>query len=223
MFRTNGTKAGTVAFAICSLGAGATVGNRVAFSAVTDDYQSWKLMTTDGTAAGTSTLKTFKGFPTSKLGVGNGERLFFSAQDESGLDLWVTDGTIAGTVPLKTGGGTVAFVGNSIYVFTPSSSSNQFDLSTTDGTVGGARLVKAGVTLAPFTLASAGGFLYFCDSGLLYRTDGTSVTKIEHLTTGGAGLTSLIGPAGDSLLFFTLFNQENRQHIGANRHNPHRF
>jgi ELWxxDGT repeat protein len=202
LFRTNGTKAGTVAFAICSLGAGATVGNRVAFSAVTDDYQSWNLMTTDGTAAGTSTLKTFKGFPAPKLGVGNGDRLFFVARDESGLDLWVTDGTLAGTVPLKTGGGTVAFAGNLIYLFTPSSSSsNQSDLSTTDGTVGGARLVKAGVTLAPYTLASAAGFLYFCDSGSLYKTDGTSVTKIEHLTTGGAGLTDLIGPAGDSLLF----------------------
>ena len=124
----------------------AQLGNEIFFSVETpnEEYQFWK---SDGTAAGTSLIKTFDTLR--NLVTYNG-KIYFAANDGLGLgtELWASDGSTAGTALLKdlylgpnsSSPGEFEVVGNTL--FFAASNEDGTELWKTDGTSDGTSQVK---------------------------------------------------------------------------------
>lgn len=175
--------------------------NGTAYCASTDNGQPnttylWK---SDGTTAGTSLLKTFKGYvvgPTELTA--SGGKLYFTAMGAPGSggfayrQLFVSDGTQAGTVALTNfiASGTpetnLTDVNGTLYFLAPPTGANGTGLWKTNGTVAGTVQVFAfpsdptgNTGVLGGTLQNVNGTLYFAASDgthgdELWKSDGTA-------------------------------------------------
>ncbi|MEM7199942.1 MAG: ELWxxDGT repeat protein [Planctomycetota bacterium] len=189
---------------------------RLWFSA---DRQLWS---TDGTPAGTQSIKSFLATPDELTVLGG--TLFFKAGDTwTNTELWRTDGTVAGTIqvadihhgPLASGPtGITAFAGR-VY-FGATDGIHGRELWVSDGTAAGTQMVRdiapGSAPSAPQVFAVLGSHLYFLGqdrpgNAELWRTDGTEAgTQLVHeIRPGPAGSVSINGAllaAGGALYFF---------------------
>jgi uncharacterized repeat protein (TIGR01451 family) len=182
------------------------------------------LWATDGTAAGTSLLKSFPGNGSRDPQLLNrlGNTVLFSADDGThGRELWRTDGTAAGTALVRdlTPGPQGTFLlgmGFPPYL-TPAAGGKMFfvgsdpdhgaELWATDGTDAGTALVK---DIAPgpsssflFSLTAVGNAVYFARSLAgdvqLWKSDGTEAGTVP-VRTGFSGIGEMTA-VGDRLFF----------------------
>ncbi len=121
------------------------VGSTAYFFATTDAGAS--LWRTDGTAAGTTLLRSFGGFQEARLLTRLDSRLLFVAEDD-GEELWVSDGTAAGTRPLTAFAAAEPFYGTrfikvlgGLAYFVADDVVGGSDLWRSDGTAAGTRRV----------------------------------------------------------------------------------
>jgi ELWxxDGT repeat protein len=151
--------------------------NNLLFFTANDGAHGIELWESNGTAAGTHMVKDINpgsagSFPSELTNV-NGT-LFFTANDGSGYDLWKSDGTAAGTVPVAGPG-------------TPNTLYGPTNLTNVSGTL----FFTAGEFSANF-----GGY-----DNQLWKSDGTTVTRLTNGTNGYSGPQNLTNVNGT--LFFT--------------------
>ncbi len=189
LFRTDGTAAGT-SLVLPFTGFGSVLAQE---RAVVDDrlflLVGADLFVSDGTAGGTSRLKTFPiSFPFGAAPNGLtafAGRVFLSAEDAAGdVELWVSDGTTAGTVrfvDLRVGGSSsprdLTVSGGQLF-FVASDDATGTELYVSDGTVAGTGLfreLRPGPDSGyPRDLIDAAGRLFFLATGdALWTSDGT--------------------------------------------------
>lgn len=174
LYRTDGTQAGTVRImAFDANGTGTATGltslgdGRAVFMANLGDGNT-ELWITDGTAAGTGSLKDIKPgaegqfFPSTSyiINAGSGRVVFAADDGVNGRELWVTDGTPDGTVLLKdinAGSGSstpedfITLPGGKT-IFSVNSGANGYEIWTTDGTGNGTvRIAETSLDTANFT------------------------------------------------------------------------
>src|SRR5205085_5630124 len=115
----------------------------------------YRVMSTDGTAAGTTCLNSpSRAYEFTSVDTffdsGNGRAYFFAgANDSSRAGLWTTDGTAAGTTRVSGTAGLGRFVRNGLLFFGFNDTSGQ--LWQTDGTVQGTRIFQ------DFSIGHSGG------------------------------------------------------------------
>lgn len=171
----------------------ATVGSRVLFAVEEQIGQTVvaKLIATDGTAAGTTTLVQLAGILDHAV---SGGRYFVTTATS---ELWVSDGTAAGTIPLSTNAGSSLTVRGGLVYFVDAAGSS---LWATDGTRPGTtqRVIFAGNLERP-ELATAGDV--FLRTGVaLFASDGTQAgTRI--LTSVPTIAPWSLAAAGNRLFF----------------------
>ncbi len=180
--------------------------NRIFFLAYDTD-----LWVSDGTASGTKAVMSFSAddegdVPDDFVALGN--RVIFQVPTNSGFDLWSSDGTTAGTVQLATG---VANVTGGYALFNGKYYFSQGDgLYVSDGTVANTKLVYSQTGLAPESLATATGKLWFAGTDTvhgseLWSTDGTAggtgMNMDFNTSTGNSYPTSFV--YAGSYTFFT--------------------
>jgi ELWxxDGT repeat protein len=179
--------------------------------------QGGELWASDGTIAGTSMIKD--------INVGSGSslpdnfitasgKLYFTADDGSGVSLWTTDGTTVGTVKVKNIVPTSLTVANGILFFVASDATYGTELWKTDGTSAGTSIVKDinpdDSASSPIGLTSMNGLLYFAaDDGSgdkdLWKSDGTEAgtVKVKDLPNYSSSAPSDFIAASDKI-FFTV-------------------
>ncbi len=169
-----------------------------------------ELWQSDGTAAGTY-MTTAIPSPLTTLMYGNGSRLFFFANDGSGLELWQSDGTAGGTgrvTDICPGPGSAlegintARVIAGVLYFPANDCSSGLELWRSDGTAAGtarvADLAPGEESSSPASMAELNGEIYFAayqpDVGFelfAYRPDTIASTttltvSASSITLGGA-------------------------------------
>ncbi|WP_168205895.1 ELWxxDGT repeat protein [Geobacter sp. FeAm09] len=171
------------------------------------DGTNYGLWVTDGTAAGTTQVKTFQANNVDKaanatiakqisggpaeLTAFNG-KLYFAANDgTNGTELWVTDGTATGTVMVKdintTAGASsyprsLAVMGSKLY-FSATDGTNGYELWASDGTSAGTAMVKDINTSSAGASSYPGGFTAM--NGKLYFQANDGVNGYELWVTNG--------------------------------------
>jgi ELWxxDGT repeat protein len=181
------------------------------------------LVTSDGTSAGTKTLKTFAGYGPIGRTMTIGSRAFFDAKEDSSSDqIWVTDGTSAGTrqvtslpassaPPLQL----VAAYGNDL-LFARYIDGGKYQLYRTDGTAAGTTAIAPvsgyGSSSSSIELAVVGNKIYFVATSddtqqtELWVSDGTAAGthKIPAVTALGRSLSIYaLRALNGGVVFFT--------------------
>lgn len=177
------------------------------------EYELWK---SDGTAAGTTRLRTFEPGTGAEEMTAAGGLLFFRGSDQAGRELWKSDGTAAGTVrvadlrpgPEGSNPGELTAFGSRLF-FRANDGVTGHELWSSDGTAAGTVLVRD-LTPGPdgsslFDLTATDSFLFFVaslpsGSYELWRSDGTAAgTRIvEELAAGPSNLI-----AAERILYFS--------------------
>jgi ELWxxDGT repeat protein len=181
------------------------------------------LVKSDGTPAGTATLRTFAGHGPADLAMTLGTRAFFSAEENgSGYQLWVTDGTADGTrqvtsfAPAQLGM-TLRLIGTfgNDLLFARHVDGAYFDLYRSDGTPAGTTRIATVTSYSHLDLidvAVVGNRIYFLSTDTntgqlaLWVSDGTAagthiIPAVNALDTS-VGLQSL-RPLGDGVVLLT--------------------
>jgi ELWxxDGT repeat protein len=177
----------------------------------------WK---SDGTAAGTSMIKTIR-ISSTKFVVLNGKVFFAGDITNSNPvvdQLWQTDGTATGTTLVKTINATGAayisnmFVSGGKIFFGATDGINQQQLWISDGTTAGTYMLKQlnpATGANPYYFTTYNSKLYFAaDDGVtgtqLWVTDGTTsgTTRVTHKNPGSTGLYPSNFTFFNSRLFF---------------------
>ncbi|MFN7134689.1 MAG: ELWxxDGT repeat protein, partial [Myxococcales bacterium] len=230
---SDGTEAGT--YEVKDINPGTTsstptnltaLGDKLVFTA-TDGVNGVELWVSDGTMAGTTMLKDVNPASTGTTNgsaygeftvVGN--RLFFVANDGSGLKLWATDGTSAGTAVVKAlrpdaPAGSIAQltrVGSTLF-FVADDGVHGAELWSSDGTDAGTRLVRdvragpAGSGIGELTAVGARVYFVANDGphgAELWVSDGTAqgTRLVKDVLPGARGASPSALTAIDGLLFF---------------------
>jgi ELWxxDGT repeat protein len=149
--------------------------------------EGYKLLKSDGTAAGTLVLKDnaiiTEGSNISKMLAMNGYVFFQPQREPNTPELWRTDGTTAGTIRLGDIWAATNWRVSANHLYWINNASEGWQLWKTQGTTASTILVKQdgtvdddGYNFPPDRLVDAGGTLYFStrSSGQLWRSDGTT-------------------------------------------------
>jgi ELWxxDGT repeat protein len=195
------------------------VGQEVFFEAITS--AGWGLWKTDGSAQGTTLLKSFgANYEIYNLTAINGT-LYFRAHDGThGYEPWISDGTPAGTVMLKDiNPGTASSYAseflyyNSQVFFVAQDNTNGAAIWTTDGTDAGTLVFK---DLAPGSMTGGGAYsftkmgsdFYFWGNPVaqtsieLWKSDGTAAGTV--MVKAFSGFTSPSMKVSNGRLFFAF-------------------
>jgi ELWxxDGT repeat protein len=210
LFSSNGTKAGTTSFFVLPddkiYPAWLTPsGGSLFFSAY-----GYKLMKTNGTAAGTVAVKETiarSGDPGSypqEMTLFNSE-FYFSAFNGTANGLWKSNGTTAGTLLIKNFASvnrglqlSALTVFESSLYFSILTNTNVGEIWKSDGTTAGTVKVIGGFSVQPKNILAVNGKLYFTVGNSLYRSDGTAAGTMQLASFNGlSGLTNL-----GTVLFF---------------------
>ena len=204
------------------------VGNTLYF--VVTNGTAVDLMKSDGTAAGTVTVKT--GVASTGTDVVSGQadangKFYFTIRNQAGDDtLWVSDGTTAGTTSLKTftkgtDGITVTSMtnGNGRVFFYASNGSTGRNLWTSDGSVAGTLQLAVAGSSPTTPIAVLNGVAYFPGndgfSGVeLWSSDGTvaGTTLLQDINPGSVSSTpGSFLTSGNSLYFFATDADHGRE------------
>jgi ELWxxDGT repeat protein len=218
LWKTDGTAAGTVL--VKDINPGRSLGgsrgpassdprnfvmlnNQLFFTATASDSGGSELWKSDGTAAGTVSVKDMNG---GGLVIHAG-KVFFGRYDSQSYSssLWSSDGTAAGTTVVKTGvstdfftyiGATSALIGGKL-IFAGDDGVNGLELWVTDGTTAGTKLLKDIATGSstdwddftwpnssyPGQFAAVGSTVFFVandrqNGAELWKTDGTAAGTV---------------------------------------------
>jgi ELWxxDGT repeat protein len=159
----------------------------------------WK---TDGTEAGTDTVRSHLLADLSNSVEFNGKQYFVGGQSSSDGSIYETDGTYEGTkvmFELNTSYTSLVKHQGSLYFF------RYRDLYRSDGTAVGTQLITT-VTEDPGVLISCGNYLYF-SAGELWRSDGTEAGTliVEDIVSGNVSSPPfMLTAASDGVLYFIL-------------------
>jgi ELWxxDGT repeat protein len=177
LFRTDGTAAGTVEFAVAGLAMPRfpmKFGNRVLLFGSPDENQfTSQVWITDGTDAGTTMLINLGASTQFGMVKADANRAWFCAAEPQvqGCNLYVTDGTAAGTRKLTTDQG----VGQSylaptgeLYFFAVSSDGLQMGLWVSDGSTAGTRMLH---TFASMGISAIGPIAWVDGRTLVLNAD----------------------------------------------------
>lgn len=199
LWRSDGTEAGTTM--VVDLNAGpingiaSTYGKLVNVDGTlyfvgNDGASGNALWKTDGTAAGTSLVRSFSSWTPTNLYNGNGTLYFGAGDAELGLELWKSDGTAAGTEMVKdiAPGNSLwhvdppgfANIGDTIY-FIANDGVTGPELWKSDGTAEGTILVKDirtdGLALLSRLIVVGNTLYFYANDGVhgaeLWKSDGT--------------------------------------------------
>jgi ELWxxDGT repeat protein len=202
-----------------------TLGGKLFFDTMTDQYGRGELWSTDGTEVGTDLLKDIytgtTGSELKYLTSNNGKMLFTANDGVTGIELWVSDGTSVGTSMVSDL--TPGITGSSITSIKKFSNKFLFDMWTStagtelwisDGTAVGTQMIKdirsgVGNGLTSVFGVEVNGYYYFsADDGItgkeLWKTDGTSgnTSLVKDLNAGiAASMPSAITKLGNSFIF----------------------
>ena len=195
LYTSDGTEAGTSVLLDWWFGASLEIHGGIVFAVANYGIgpSIWK---TDGTAAGTVSLKTFANTSNGPPGFTEAGGLAYFVPDDGthGPELWRTDGTAAGTALVKdiwpgvNGGGIAApaAVGNLLY-FGANNGTGNFGLWKTDGTDAGTSFVKAVGAVQRIVAADPSRlFLVGCLAGnacSLWTSDGTTAGTVPLAPT----------------------------------------
>jgi len=153
----------------------------------------WK---TDGTSAGTQLVRTFSNW-SGTGGIAHAGKLFFGADDGTGVKLWVSDGTPAGTIPISGAISPGAFTSVGPYVyFSASDAAAGRELWRSDGTPGGTLMIAdidpGPANSGPFNFVALGNSVIFSATTAalgreLWKTDGTAAgtVLVKDIRPGG--------------------------------------
>ncbi|WP_276372163.1 YCF48-related protein [Chryseolinea sp. H1M3-3] len=197
---------------ITSASASVAVGNKVFYAATGDSYGE-ELWVSNGTPEGTVMVKDINpgynnGAPQNMVSFKG--RLFFTGHTgQHGGELWTSDGTPEGTYMVtelnagRDGSNPQSLVIFKDYLYF---TTEQGGLYKSDGTAAGTILLEKIDYYRPRILAVGNNYLYYSihESGMFRRTDGTTVTTVNHPLhdpDDGTSFGSLYA-AGDQLYAF---------------------
>jgi ELWxxDGT repeat protein len=159
----------------------------------------WK---TDGTEAGTDTVRSHVLADLANSVEFNGKQYFVGGERSSRESIYETDGTYEGTkvmFELNTSYTSLVKHQGSLYFF------RYRDLYKSNGTAAGTELITT-VTEDPGVLISCGNYLYF-SAGELWRSDGTEAGThiVEDIVSGNVSSPPfMLTPASDGVLYFIV-------------------
>jgi ELWxxDGT repeat protein len=218
LFRTDGTAAGTVEFAVTGLAMPRypmKFGNRMLLLGSPDENQfTTQAWITDGTDAGTVMLVDFGAVSQAGMVKADANRAWFCASpiQISGCDLYVTDGTVAGTRKLTTNQGLgqsyLAPTGE-LYFFSGMSDGSQMGLWVADGTTAGTRMLY---TMGSLGLSGLGPIAWAEGRTLFVNADDTAHQRGVFSLNLDTGATTMITTNGNSSF------AENAIEMGAARY-----
>ncbi len=185
----------------------------------------WK---SDGTAAGTTLVKSFDFMEVQIAKMGN--YIYFQTITNLGnYELWRSDGSVAGTTKVKdvyiqmqSGYGTFPFsvVGNNLYFASLDLSTQISSLWKSDGTTGGTIKLKDFPGFQPYYFTPIGSTLYFIGNdnvsgSEIWKSDGTiaGTVLVSDINAGSSGSTPSELVAVGNLLFFTAENSNYRTEL----------
>ena len=172
--------------------------NAIIFPGVKQHGESYKLLKTEGTEAGTSVIidtyePTQSSSPNTMVNINSGVLFLATSKDGSEKQLWHTDGTTEGTILLKANQSitNLITIDNTAYFMTWGYGSEQ-ELWKSDGTPAGTAFVKE-LHYEPMFLNVAGNALFYNHTGDLWKSDGTTAgtvllkqfAAIEHAVAFG--------------------------------------
>lgn len=207
------------------------------YSAISKPATGTELWRTDGTGAGSFTLKDANSGAASANPARltpAGRLLFFTATDPAhGTELWRTDGTAAGTFMVRdirpgaaaSAPSALAALGDVVY-FAANDGAAGIELWKSDGTEAGTVLVRdiapGSFSSTPARLAAADGKIWFsANDGLhgfeMWTTDGTDAgtLMVGDIIPGSASSSPDQFTAAESLLFFTATTDETGRELWA--------
>ena len=218
LFRTDGTAAGTVEFAVTALAMPRSplkFGNRMLLLGSPDENQfTTQVWITDGTDAGTTMLIDLGTTSQANMLKADANRAWFCASpiQISGCDLYMTDGTVAGTRKLTTnqsmGQSFMAPTGE-LYFFSGMSDGSQMGLWVSDGTTAGTRMLY---TMASLGLSGLGPIAWANGRTLFVNADDTAHQRGVFSLNLDTGATTMITTNGDNSF------AENAIEMGAARY-----
>ena len=221
LWATDGTAAGTVRLSAQQTTL-TTLNNGTAVTLTPDGSGGALLGVTDGTVAGTATLRSFPSFSgggvQSVTPLGNGRAVFAAYNGTAGLGLWTTDGTAAGTVKLVQGpgigpGASAGFnpayitpLNNGRAVFRADDGTSNTAVWVTDGTTAGTALLAdiapGSSTTSIFSFSAVGGGKALftvansaTGTSAVWATDGTAAGTVQLQTIPSANGITLATPS----------------------------
>ncbi|MSW49288.1 MAG: hypothetical protein F2817_00180, partial [Actinobacteria bacterium] len=192
------------------IGNATRVGDELWFTVqLNDGSNAQRLVRTDGTVAGTTTLRTFQGYAPQNLRAVGGKVYFAAGDATTGQEPWVSDGTADGTRMIKDlfpgvtnytggsypnsgGGHDFTAVGDKV-AFSASDGPDGGGLFMTDGTAAGTTKVRGNLYLNGMASSPRSGELLFvaydrADTAAgyqLFRSDGTTAGTKRVFTDAG--------------------------------------